>query len=384
MTGLIITDFSLKTRIPIRVSNTFHILTFTLWYYIFDLEGGLDMHLSNRLSKTSLGFLTLLTLSALLAGCSDSASLNEKAIVISDRLTVKNSTARVASSVAELRSGDRVNVSRRAKTEDGSSYSEISGPRGESGWVESRFLIKEEFVEKSRAIAAEVRDIQTQAIGRSKKDLRLRLSPDRANDENSISILPSGTLLEIVLKERKPKPASMLAESEEDSGDAKTSHTSDYKYDVWYKVRLRGNNVLPAGWIYGGLVGLEIPHDIVYFASEGRRITGWHKIGTVTGDDGKSGDHYLVLERTILSPDEEADFDRIKVLAYDPSTRDYTTPFREDFPGRFPVALKMDGTKGQFQLNAIDRNKQLQLLTFGVEMLPGGQVKITRPTGKRN
>jgi hypothetical protein len=340
------------------------------------------MHLSDRLSKTSLGFLVFLTVSALPAGCSNSASLNENAIVIPDRLTVKNSTARFANSVAELRSGDRVNVSRRAKTEEGSSYSMISGPRGVSGWVESRFLIKEDFVEKSRAIAAEVRDIQTQAIGRSKKDLRLRLSPDRSNDENAMTILPSGTLLEIVIKDRKPKPASMLANSEEESADARTPHTSDYKYDVWYKVRLRGNTVLPAGWIYGGLVGLEIPHDIVYFASSGRRITGWHKIGTVTGDDGKSGDHYLVLERTMLNPDEEADFDRIKVLAYDPSTRDYTTPFREDLPGRFPVALKMEGQKGQFQLNSIDRNKQLQLLTFGVEMLPGGLVKITKPTQK--
>jgi len=340
------------------------------------------MNSNNRLCKTSLGFITLLAVSAMPAGCSNNASLNESAIVMPDRLTVKNSTSRVANSVAELRSGDHVTVSRRAKSEDGISLSMLTGPRGESGWVESRFLIKEDLVEKSRAIAAEVRDIQTQAIGRSKRDLKLRLSPDRANEENVITVLANGTLLEIVIRDRKPKPAALLAESEDESADNKTSHTSDYKYDVWYKVRLRGNTVLPAGWIYGGSVVLEIPNDIVYFASSGRRITGWHKIGTVTGDDGKTGDHYLVLERTIVNPDEEVDFDRIKILAYDPISRDYSTPFREDLSGRFPVALKMEGEKGQFQLNSIDRNKQLQLLTYGVEMLPGGKVKIVKPSRK--
>jgi uncharacterized protein YgiM (DUF1202 family) len=340
------------------------------------------MNSDYRVSKTSLALLKLLAVSVLLAGCSNFASLNEAAIVIPDRLTVRNSMDRDSSIVAELRSGDRVIVSQRSKTGDGNSWSMLSGPRGESGWVESRFLIKEDIVEKSRIISAEVRDIQTQAIGRSKKDLRLRFSADRSNEQNVITILPAGTLLEIVIRERKPKPATLLAESLEETAEPRTAQSIEYKYDTWYKVRLKGNTVLPAGWIYGGLVGLEIPDDIVYYVSSGRRITGWHKIGTVTGEDGKTGDHYLVLERVTVKPDEEVDFDRIKVLAYDPSTRDYTTPFREDISGRFPVALKMERNKGQFQLNAIDRDKQLQLLTFGVEMLDDGRVKVIKPSQK--
>jgi uncharacterized protein YgiM (DUF1202 family) len=340
------------------------------------------MNSDRRLSKTSLGFITLLAVSALPAACSKSDSINEAAVVIPDRLTLKSSIKQASLDVAELKNGDRVEVSERAKSEEGNSWSKVTGPQGQSGWVESRFLVKENIVEKSRAIAEEVRDIQTQAIGRSKAKLRLRLSPDRSNEENVATILPPETLLEIVIRDRKPKPASVLAQSEEEAADAKTTHTLDYKFDVWYKVRLKGNTVLPAGWIYGGSVALEIPHDILYFASTGRRITGWHRLGTITGDDGKTGDHYLVLERATLNPDEEVDFDRIKVLAYDSSTRDYTTPFRDDISGRFPIALKMDGPKGQFQLNAIDQNKQLQLRTYGVEILAGGNVKVTKPARK--
>jgi hypothetical protein len=129
-------------------------------------------------------------------------------------------------------------------------------------------------------------------------------------------------------------------------------------------------------------VELDVPPEIVYFVSAGRRIAGWQKIGTLTGDNSKSGDHYLVLERKTFGPDEGVDFDRVKVLAYDPASRNYSTPFREDVQGRFPVVLKMQGTRGAFQLIVIDKDKQPQRLDYGIEMLEGGRVKVTKPAKK--
>src|SRR5262249_26462229 len=152
------------------------------------------------------------------------------------------------------------------------------------------------------------------------------------------------------------------------------------KYDDWYKVRLKDYSVLPAGWIYGGSVELEVPPEIFYFVSTGREIVGWHKIGTVTGEDSRSGENFLALPRQISRAGEKVRFDRMKVLAYDPVTRNYSTPFREDVTGRFPVSMKMEGTRGHFQIITLDKNGQTQKLTYNVEMLQGGKVKVTKPT----
>jgi hypothetical protein len=250
----------------------------------------------------------------------------------------------------------------------------VKGPNGELGWIKSLNLVRREIVEKSRQIAEEIKNVTTQAIGRSNAKLKLRLSPDRTDDDNVATTLPLGTRLEIVARERKPRPARI-----EGRVEAKEDSESSVRYDNWYKVRLKDYAILPAGWIYGDSVELEVPPEIFYFVSTGRRIIGWQKIGTVTGDDNDSGEHFLALERKNLGADEGVDFDRIKVLAYDPASRSYYTPFREDITGRFPVTMKMDGARGYFQIIAVDKTGQTKELIYGVEMLEGGKPRVAKP-----
>jgi hypothetical protein len=68
----------------------------------------------------------------------------------------------------------------------------------------------------------------------------------------------------------------------------------------------------------------------------------------------------------------------VKVLAYDPASREYTTPFREDVSGRFPVNLSMEGTRGRFKVPVIDKNNESKIVTYDIEVLDGGKVKVTR------
>jgi hypothetical protein len=309
-----------------------------------------------------------------MASCSQGSAQDEKAFVVPERLRLKSSTAQVSRSVGELKSGDQVTVIDRANAEDGESWSKVEGPNGESGWTRSLTLVRREIVEKSRQIAAEIKDTPTQAVGKSKATLKLRLSPDRSDDENVATTLPLGTELEIVARERKPRPARI-----EGKAEAKEESESNVKYDNWYKVRLRDYAILPAGWIYGDSVSLEIPPEIFYFVSSGREIVGWQKIGTAIGPDNRSGEHFLAIERKNIVADDGVDFDRVKVLAYDPATRDYSTPFREDVAGRFPVTLKMDGSRGYFQIITVDKSGQTQKLTYSVEMLEGGKVRVAKP-----
>jgi hypothetical protein len=307
------------------------------------------------------------------------SSLNETAYVVPERLKLRSSTAQASRVIAEVKGGDRVTITTRANAEDGTPWVKVNHPDGEQGWAEARYFVKEGVVEESRLIAEKIKDIQTQGTGKSKATLKLRLTPDRSNDSNVATLLPSGTTLEIVGRDRKPKPANLTVEAENEIPSKTSKSAPEIKYDDWLLVRLKDYAVLPAGWIYGGSVGLEIPPEIIYFVSSGRRITGWQKIATIHGDDSKTGDHYLVVERKNSGADDQVDFDRVKILAYDPHTRNYSTPFREDLSGRFPVTLKMEGTRGQFQLITIDKNNQQQSLTYTIEMIDGGKVKVTRP-----
>jgi len=316
----------------------------------------------------------ILSLPALMASCSQGSTQDDKAFVVPERLRLWSSTAQAARVVGELKSGDQVTVTDRENAEDGESWSKVDGPNGESGWIRSLNLVRREIVDKSRQIAAEIKDVPTQAVGKSKATLKLRLSPDRSDDDNVATTLPLGSEFEIVARERKPRPTRI-----EGKGETKEESESNVRYDNWYKVRLKESAVLPAGWIYGDSVALEIPPEIFYFVSSGREIVGWQKIGTVTGADNRSGEHFLALERRNFGADEGVDFDRVKVLAYDPATRDYSTPFREDVAGRFPVTLKMEGPRGYFQIIAVDKNGQTQKLTYGLEILEGGKVRVAKP-----
>jgi hypothetical protein len=317
----------------------------------------------------------------LAVSCSKTTALNDLAYVVPEKLKLKSSTAQASRIVGELKTGDRITIIARSKSEDGTPWVNIKSGDGQTGWAESRYFVKEETVNKSRQMAESIRGIPTQAVGKSKATLKLRLTPDRTNDDNVATTLPSGTVLEIVARDRKPRPASVDNKSEGGQPAAQSGQVadSDVKYDTWLQARLKDYAVLPAGWIYGGSVELDVPGEIVYFVSTGRRIMGWQKLGTVHGDDSRTGDHYLVMERKIFGADDNSDFDRVKVLAYDPATRNYNTPLREDVLGRFPVILTMNGQQGTFRLNTIGKDGQKQELEYSVELLSGGKVKVTKP-----
>lgn len=319
--------------------------------------------------------LIVLTSGLMAISCARDSGIREPAYVVPEKLKLRSSVAQAARAVGELKSGDPVTIVDREEAEDGAPWVKVRGPEGEIGWADARSFVREEIVAESRKIAERTREIQTQAVGKSKATLKLRLTPDRSGEENVATTLPSGTLMDIVGRERKPKPAASTPAAD---AEPEAAAGGEVKYDDWYLVRLRDYAVLPAGWIYGGSVALEIPAEIVYFVSTGRRISGWLKIASSHGEDGKSGDHYLVLERKIFGADDHLDFDKVKVLVYDPATRDYTTQFREDVPGRFPVKLAMQGSTGDFQLNVVDKNKEVRSQSYNIQLLDSSHIKVTR------
>src|SRR5262249_33693585 len=158
-------------------------------------------------------------------------------------------TAQVSSIVGELRGGDRITIVGRSYSVDGKPWVKIKAPKVDSGWAEARYFVSANVVEDSRRLADQYKDTQTQAIGKSKASLKLRLTPDRSDDKNVATLLPEGTILEILGRERKPKPATTVGEAE---GNPAANKSGGSSYDNWLLIRLKDYAVLPAGWIYGG------------------------------------------------------------------------------------------------------------------------------------
>lgn len=234
-----------------------------------------------------------------------------------------------------------------------------------------RNLIAEDLAARSQKLAAEIAATTTQALGRSKASLKLRIEPDRSTEENVLTLLPSGSEVEILARERRPRPAAAGGD-----GEAPT----DARFDEWYQVRLKDNKVTPAGWIYAGSIELMVPAEISYYVSFGRRIVAWQALSPVQGEN-EENSAFLVLERQIAGAPEGVDFDRIKVLAYDASARDYYTPFREDLNGRLPAELHKDSGRGEFSLHAVS-GTGTSTVRYGFETVAGGKLKVTRITPK--
>ena len=284
-----------------------------------------------------------------LAACSFETPGGKEVIVAADRIRLRSSTAEAARTVGELKLGERATI--KEQEEEGSTtWVRVVGPNDQKGWTEMSNLLEVEAAEKSKKLSEQMQDIQTQAIGRSKAALKLRLTPDRSSEDNVLVLLPAGTLLEIVGRERKQRPDKEDQKEGEDTNQA-AQGSQPVRYDDWYNVRLPSNAVLPAGWIYGGSVDLEIPGEIVYYSSTGRKIVGWMKLGENSGANEMDAP-YLVMERHVFGAEGDVDFDRIKMLVWDRTRRDYYTAFREEIKGSLPVELKLEGRRGTFTVHS--------------------------------
>jgi hypothetical protein len=258
----------------------------------------------------------------------------------------------------------------------------VSGPGGVAGWVESKALVKQEIVSASQKIAADIHDVPTQAVGRSKARLKLRLTPDRTSEDNVAYELPAGTVLDIVARERKPRPDKPESRPAQVTTAAGNVAPASLKYDDWYQVRLSNLPVIPAGWIYGGSVELEVPGDIAFFASAGHRIAGWQSIGSIQDEQNQTKEHYLVAEKQLFGSEDQLDFDRLKVLSFDPKRREYVTPFRDEVHGRFPIRTHVENNRGSFQVTALAKDGQPHVIDYTFEFNESGRPKITRVTPK--
>jgi hypothetical protein len=357
-------------------------------------------------------YLIVVFSSAVLSGCTSVAGLvgmNQRCVVIAERAQIRSSGAVVAADVLEVKRGHSLEVLDETTFENEKWYNvRASDEEQTEGWIEARYVITNNVLEKSQKLADEDREIPAQAAGQLRAASNLRISPDRTSDENILFKLMGGDTFEIVGWKRVPKSD----ESEKDdapkgaannqTGGAKrqkddnTPMQMDDKYDTWYKVRLNPSvSPAPAGWIYGKQVELAVPADIIFYRT-GREFVAWRRLD---GEDDSANSSFMnrgkdmareekpgswvILEKsnTLQEPDgEEPDFDRILVMGYDKYNKDHYKVYRSgNVKGFLPLRVSGTGDSRVFSVRLKDNDGQMIDVQFQMFKDARGNIKVKVP-----
>jgi hypothetical protein len=373
-----------------------------------------------RLAKDISQILIILMALSLVAGCSTLAKRlakrNDTGVVVARRAQIRSSTAVVAADLLEVNRGDAVDILDFQDVPDPTDNSKkerwlrvrAHDEDSTEGWIESRNVMPDDVLQASRKLAEEDKSVSAQATGQLRASSNLRLTPDRAGNENIMMRLDSGSSFEIVGWKRVPKPKSSEAIESDVAPKAGSAQQGAARGDkenqaenepeetneLWYKVRLSSSiSPAPAGWIYGKQVELMVPSDIIFYRT-GREFVAWQRLdGDSTEADGsKTKDvakesrpgSWVILEKSSSNQPHtlgEPDFDRIYVLGYDKRDQEHYTAYRSpDLKGYLPCRVEGSRDNKIFTIRVQDENGQINDVQYSVYKDARGYLKVSAPS----
>jgi hypothetical protein len=370
-----------------------------------------------QFTKNVFGVILISLSLGLVTGCSTLAKRNNTGVVVARRAQIRSSTAVVAADLLEVTRGDSIDIMEFQDVQDPTDNTkkerwlrvQAHDEDSTEGWIESRNVMPDEVLQSSKKLADEDKNVPAQASGQLRASSNLRLSPDRAGNENIMMRLDSGSSFEIVGWKRVPIPKSSEAietdiapkagsaqpgnirgnkdNQEENAPDQETN-------EVWYKVRLSSQiSPAPGGWIYGKQVELTVPSDIIFYRT-GREFVAWQRIdGDSSDTDGSKGKDagkeakpgsWVILEKSSSNQPHsigEPDFDRIYVLGYDKRDQEHYTAYRSpDLKGFLPCRVEGRPENKTFTIRVQDENGQISDVQYGIYKDARGYLKVTAPS----
>lgn len=358
------------------------------------------------------GFLVLAIL-GVFAGCSTLAKRNDTGVVVARRAQIRSSTAVVAADLLEVNRGDEVDILDFQDVQDPSDHTkkerwlrvQAHDEDSTEGWIESRNVMPDEVLQVAKKLAEEDSNVPAQGAGQLRASSNLRLTPDRADNENIMMRLDSGSSFDIIGWKRVPKPqasdaiesdiAPKAGSAQQVTGNRNTNNQEENQpeetNELWYKVRLPPSiSPAPAGWIYGKQVELKVPSDIIFYRT-GREFVAWQRLdGEPAEADGardstreaKPGS-WVILEKSSSNQPRtlsEPDFDRIYVLGYDKRDQEHYTAYRSpDLKGFLPCRVEGRADNKTFTIRVQGDNGQISDVQYSVVKDARGYLKVSPP-----
>jgi SH3-like domain-containing protein len=300
------------------------------------------------------------------AGCrrgGSSKSASEVAYVSVPQVTLRDRVAAVYAKVGTVKNGERVEILEKARNER---YVRVRSPRGEVGWMESRYLAGPEVFQAFSQLVTENAAAPVQAQATVRHPANMHVEPSR--DSEHLYLLDEGSKVQLLKRQVAEKPLT--------PGPAAIAPTPGGKplpppsLEDWWLIRDAQGRV---GWVLARMVDEDVPLEVAQYA-EGRRIVAFFVLNRVTDGD-KQVPQYLLL---LTDPKDGLpfDFNQARVFSWNPRKQRYETAYRqgrlfgvlparvgeEDFGGRegkLPVfILRLQDDQGQvaehkFKMNGV-------------------------------
>jgi uncharacterized protein YgiM (DUF1202 family) len=268
----------------------------------------------------------------------------EAAYVVPSSVDVADSPAQVHSTLASLKSGERVGVVSRT-----AHWVCIRLADGRTGWVEAKALLDSATQQKAGQLLEGLESFEPQAVGHTTTATSLRLEPSRESVQ--LAELTANLPLQVFGRE-------IVARASTGQASKGAASQAKPKRDTWYLVRAQSR----AGWVLGRLVSLDIPQAIALYAQESNLVA-WLVLNSVN-DGGREVPQYLVADRIGT---QDFDFSHIRVFTWWVKHHKYVTAYVEsDLNGYFPIRIVRGLDKPYFRLRLVDEEGEKYQKVYGL------------------
>ena len=262
----------------------------------------------------------------LLSGCGRGRSrVLETDYVSAPQAFLRDRVAAVYNKTGTVKNGDRVDILERDRR-----FARVRTATGTEGWIEQRYLVTQQVFDGFQKLAQQVQSNPGQAVGVTRNDTNLHLSPGR--DTEHLYLLSLGA--KVSLLQRATAEKNLPSAAVTSAGKGPASAQPAVPLEDWWLIRDGNGRV---GWILGRMLDVDVPLDIAQYA-EGQRIVAALVLDEVQDAD-KKVSQYLVM---LTEPKDGMPFDynQIRVFTWNVKRHRYETAYRErNLNGVLPVTL---------------------------------------------
>jgi len=267
------------------------------------------------------------------AGCNRQKKAIDFAYVGATQANLRDRVAALYNKTGTLKNGERVEILERSRR-----FVRVRNDRGETGWIEERYLVGADVYRQLQQLALENRNVPVQAHGIARSTLRMHVTPGR--DTPSLIQIADETRVDIVKRatiEKQMPAATARPAAEKDPPEP--------PMEDWLFVRDAEGHV---GWVLARMVDIDIPLDVAQY-SEGQRIVADFVLNKIHDNDAPASfddpsqraprdvPQYLVLY-TEPNAGMPWDYNQFRVFTWNLKRHRYETAYRErKLFGLFPA-----------------------------------------------
>ncbi len=330
--------------------------------------------------------LAVLCCGVALTGCSlisGDAKIDEGIVIApGEKIEIRASTALVASVLAEVKRGDRLDILEQVQVRTPTRIEEwykVKTKDNVEGWIRASSVVNKTVIDKIDELYEKSKPIPSQGEGHTKVQTPLRIEPGG----DRITYLNKRTPVEIVGKAR-----TQFKPEKQEGGESEETEEPETRTVLWYQVRLPESEVIRAGWVGAQQIQLDVPEEILHLEGDGRRFSGWVVFDQTSVPGAEPKNNYIAMMRS-YETEGPVDFTRLWILHYSLKYKRYVgasinqATVEDGLRGVLPVTLTSQGARKGFTILELDENGKPVPAEYEINRANSSEVSVRRITPKR-